>query len=60
MDTFKIPKLEKEEKEIGAPTLEKAKERKKFYDCAQFDCLPRHLGIAIAMKNYWVYRNDII
>lgn len=60
MDTFKIPKLEKEEKSKEVSTLEGAKERKKFYECAQFDCLPRHLGRAIAMKNYWVYRNDLI
>lgn len=57
MDTFKIPKLQKMEKE-EVQTLEEARERKKFFECAQFDCLPRHLGRAMAMKNYWVFLND--
>lgn len=59
MDNFKIPPLEKEDKS-EYQTLEMAKERRKFFECAQFDCLPRHLGLAVAFKNYWVYRYDFL
>lgn len=60
MDKFRMPSIEKDEAPEEAATLETAKERRKFFDCAQFDCLPRHLGIAVAMKNYWVYRYDLL
>lgn len=60
MDKFLMPTLERDEKDQDMPSLEFEKERRKFYECSQFDCLPRHLGIAIAMKNYWVYKYDLI
>lgn len=54
-----MPALDRQEKN-EAPTLEEAKERRKLYECSQFDCLPRHLGLAVAMKNFWVYKYDLI
>ena len=60
MDTFKISSLEKEEKNVGIPTIEDIKEPKKMYECAQIECMPRHLGMAIAYKNYWIYMYDIV
>lgn len=59
MDKFIMPVMG-EVKKDDSPTLEEAKERRKIYECAQFDCLPRHLGRAVAFKNYWVYLNDLI
>lgn len=60
MDNFKIfqprPEQEKEEE----PFLEMVKESKKMYECAQYECISRHLGRAVAFKNYWVYLYDII
>ena len=35
-------------------------EKKKFYDCAQLECFSCHLGLAVAMKNFWVYHYDNI
>ena len=60
MDTFKISSLEKEEKSPGIPTIDMVKEPKKLYECAQIECMQRHLGKAIAYKNYWIYMYDII
>lgn len=60
MDKFKIQYQIEAPKKDDPPTLEEDRERRKFFECAQFDCLPRHLGLAVAMKNYWVYHYDII
>lgn len=39
---------------------EQGLEKKKLFEVAQFPCLPRHVGMAIALKNYWSYRYDSI
>lgn len=61
MDNFKIPILEKTEQEkTDTGIMGQAKELKKFYDIVQFKCLPCHLGLASAMKNYWIFLYDIV
>jgi hypothetical protein len=57
LNNFKIP-APPEDVKTNPPTFEESKERKKIFECSQFDCLPRHLGKAVAMKNYWVYLYD--
>ncbi len=58
MDDFKPPKID-----FSRPDNFQWDEdvtQKKLIKSAQFDCLPAHVGLAVAMRNFWIFYYDLI
>lgn len=57
MDNFKLPKIEFPDGD--AMSWDNNKDQKKIINSAQFEISKQDAMLAIAMKNYWIFRYDI-